>query len=153
MHRAPVRPVLLLVSAVLALCCASCQKGPRFYPVRGYVFVNGKPAEGASVVFHPQDGADLQPAQPAAVVQKDGSFALQTWVVQQRVLKTGAPAGRYLVTCVWYPPDLDKYLGMEVLPDKLGGRYAVPKQSGLRAEVPERATELPPFELELPTRK
>ena len=88
-----------------------------------------------------------KPVQPSAIVRADGSFELRSYLVQERVVKEGAPAGQYLVTCTWYPPDLEKYLGMEKLPDKLLGKYADPKSSGLRADVPGAPTELPPFQL------
>jgi hypothetical protein len=149
MRYAAIRSRPLLLVALLTLCGPSCRGGgKRFYAVRGHVFVNGQPAAGVQIVFHPDGAVDAQAVQPSAVVGKDGSFALQSWVVDQRALKKGAPAGRYLVTCIWYPPDLDKYVGREVLPDRLQGRYAVPKDSGLRAEIPEQAIELPPFQLE-----
>jgi hypothetical protein len=113
------------------------------------VFADGKPAEGVMVIFHPLDDPDPQPVQPSAVVQPDGSFELRSYLVQQRALKEGAPAGKYAVTGTWYPADLQNHLGKENLPDKLHGRYADPKSSGLRAEVPEAATELPPFEVKV----
>jgi hypothetical protein len=149
MRRVPVRPGSLLVVLIL-LGVSSCQGGKRFYPVRGYVFVDDKPAEGVTIIFHPLDDSGPKPVQPSAVVQADGLFVLNSYLVQERVLKEGAPAGQYRVTCTWYPTDLQKYLGMENLPDKLQGRYADPKTSGLQAEVSEGPNELPPFELKIP---
>ena len=102
----PRRAAALLVPALLAACCVSCGGGKRFHPVRGKVFADGKPAEGVMVVLHPADDADPQPVQPTGVVGADGSFELRTYVVQDRVVKEGAPAGQYRVTCTWYPPDL-----------------------------------------------
>jgi hypothetical protein len=150
MEGIPLRPMPWLVAVLLALGGSSCQGGKRFYPVHGQVFADGKPAEGVMIVFHSLDASDPQPVQPSAIVQADGSFVLRSYLVQQRDLREGAPAGSYRVTCTWYPPDLGKYLGAEKLPDKLAGRYADPKTSGLQAEVAERPTELPPFRLEMP---
>jgi hypothetical protein len=148
MGRASLRATLLAATALAALCCSSCQGGKRFYPVRGRVLVNGQPAAGVSIVFYPVDDPDPKPVTPSAIVQADGSFELKSFVVQERVLKDGAPAGTYQVSCVWYPPDLQKYLNAgAALPDRLQGKYADPKASGLRADVPEQPTELPPFEL------
>jgi hypothetical protein len=138
------------VSVLVALCGSSCQGGKRFYPVHGRVFADGKPAEGVTVILHPVNDPDPKPVQPSAVVRADGSFELNSFLLEQRVLKEGAPAGQYLVTCTWYPPDLQNYLGREVLPDKFHGRYADPKSSGLRAEVAEGPTELPSFQLTVP---
>jgi hypothetical protein len=151
MGRAPVRTVLLAGAAFAALCCASCGKGKPYYPVRGHVFVNGKPAEGVSIVLFLTDDTDAKPVQPSAIVQADGSFEIKTYVVHERTLKEGAPAGQYQVSCVWYPPDLQKYVNaMMALPDRLHGKYSDPKASGLKAEVLEQPTELPPFELTTP---
>jgi len=141
-------PLVLLVLATL--CCVSCSSGTPCYPVRGKVFVNGKAAEGVTVVFHPIDDPDPNPVQPSAVVSADGSFALRSYFVKDRVLKDGAPAGKYRVTCVWYPADLQKYLAQEKLPDKLNGRFANPKTTELKAEVLEKDNELPTFQLTVP---
>ncbi len=149
MSRILPQPLRLLVLGLLLTGVLSCQGGKRFYPVRGHVFADGKPAEGVTIVFHPLDDPDPQPVQPSAVVQADGSFVLRSYVVQQRALKEGAPAGKYAVTCVWYPADLQNYLGRENLPDQLHGKYADPKSSVLRAEIPEAGTELPPFEVKV----
>jgi hypothetical protein len=149
MRIVPPRTVPLLASVLIVLCCSSCQKSRPFYPVHGHVFANGKPAAGVTIILHPLDNSDPQPVQPSAIVEADGSFVLRSYLVQQRLLKEGAPAGQYLVTCIWYPPDLEKYLGTEILPDKLNGKYADPKTSGLRAEVAEGPTELPPFQVKI----
>jgi hypothetical protein len=147
MQRPTFRPALRLMLVLTALCCASCQGGKVCYPVRGQVFVNGQPAAGVMVVLHAIDDPDPNPVQPSGVVQADGSFTLKSFFVQDRVLKEGAPAGKYRVTCVWYPADLQKHLGQEKLPDKLQGHYADPKTSGLQVEVLERETELSSFQL------
>ncbi len=139
------RPALL-ACGLLALCFTSCDRGKRFYPVTGKVFVDGKPGEGVMVIFHPLQESD-PPLLPQALVGADGSFTLQSWIVDERVLEQGAPPGEYHVTCVWYPPDLQKYLGNATLPDRLNGKYEDRNKSQLRAKVAETATELPPFEL------
>jgi hypothetical protein len=140
--------VAWLVAIAVVSLFSSCSSGPRFHPVRGQVFVNGKPAEGVLVVFNP-DGPTNSAGQPSGHVRADGSFELRTYVVRDRITKDGALAGAYLVTCVWYPEDLHNYIGkMEQLPDKLNGRYANPKTTSLTAEVAEGPTVLPPFQLE-----
>ena len=147
------RHLRVWVAAPLALAVvslfSSCNSGPRFYPVRGHVFVNGKPAEGVLVIFHP-DGPDGCAVQPSGHVRADGSYELRTFLVKERVTKDGAIAGSYRVTCTWYPEDLQKYLGNEHLPDKLRGKYADPKTTSLTAEVAEGPTEVPPFQLDAP---
>jgi hypothetical protein len=148
MGRVSVRAALLATTALAAFCCSSCGGGKKFYPVHGHVFVNGKPAEGVMIVLHPVDDPDPKPVQPTARVQADGSFELKSFLVDRRVLKDGAPAGKYLVSCIWLPADLSGY-GPESAPDRLQGRYSNPKASDLRAEVHEGPTELPPFELKV----
>jgi hypothetical protein len=104
-----------------------------------------------TIIFQPlQDSDPDHPLRPTAIVEADGSFVLKTWVLEHKVLKEGAPAGQYFVSCVWYPPNLQEYLGGESLPDKFGGKYVDAKKSGLRAEVAEGPTEVPRFNLEMP---
>jgi hypothetical protein len=146
MGRHTARTGLIAATALAALCCSSCGGGKRFYPVRGTVLANGKPAYGVLIVLHPENDPSLKPLQPSATVRADGSFEMKTYVYDEQAVKDGAPAGKYVVTCVWWPLDRSGY-GAENLPDKLQGRYSNPKTSALRAEVLEGPTELPTFEL------
>jgi hypothetical protein len=104
-------------------------------PVKGKVLLEGKPVSGAIVVFHPQDGADPKAPRPQARTGSDGTFTLSTFKPHD-----GALAGRYAVTVLWQ----DGEEGTNLLP----ARYASPKTSGLRAEIKEGTTELPPFPLQ-----
>jgi hypothetical protein len=70
-------------------------------------------------------------------VGTDGRFRLTTYAQDD-----GAPPGRYAVTVFWAVPakggdNFDRFLVHQ--------RYLTPATSGLTADVPERATELPPF--------
>jgi hypothetical protein len=144
------RWLLLTAVACIAISTTSCGAGKKFYPVHGHVFVDGKPAEGVSIMLYLVDDPDPKPIQPSATVAADGSFELKSFVLTERVVKDGAPPGQYQVSCVWYPPDVQKYIAaMAPLPDKLHGKYADAKTSGLKATIPEQPTELPPFELNL----
>ena len=148
-RRVTARAILLVVGlpATLVLCSA-CQKGQPFYPVRGQVFVAGKPAEEALVVFHPVEDTDPPALRPSARVQADGSFTLRSYDPKTcPTPKDGAPAGEYRVTVTWVPANYTEY--RNVLPDKLQGRYSDPKTSGLRAVVKGEPNELPPFQLDL----
>src|SRR5437762_3065249 len=117
MRRPCVRSVRFAAVALAVLCSSSCNKGKQFYPVHGRVMANGKPAEGVLIVLHPVDDTDPKAVQPSATVQADGSFELKTFLVDQRVIRDGAPAGQYLVSCVWWPADRSGY-GPESMPDK-----------------------------------
>lgn len=135
----------------VVVLCPACQKGPRYYPVHGQVFLDGQPAEGALVVFHPAADPGPQALRPFAYVQADGSFTLRTYSPADGTTTDGAPPGDYLVAINWFPPNVRDY--RSVIPDKLQGRYGDPKTSGLRAQVREEPNELPPFQLTLKKRE
>lgn len=140
---------LRAVLALAVLCCASCGGGKKFYPVRGSVLVNGKPAEGVTVVFSLQNDTDREPLRPSAGTLADGSFEISTYLTKDRAVKVGAPAGSYVVSCFWLPPNAGSMGAGQEVPDRLQGKYINPKNSTLRADVPEHAVELPPFQLEV----
>src|SRR5262245_26228369 len=92
-----VRRVGAGVVAVGCLALAGCgADGPPLHPVTGKVLVDGKPAEHATVTFHPAGGGADAP-KPRATVKADGSFALTTHTTGD-----GAPAGEYAVTVEWW---------------------------------------------------
>jgi hypothetical protein len=105
------------------------------------VFYKGKPAEGARVTLVPLEGVADTP-NPGAQVRKDGSFRLSTFRSHD-----GAPDGRYAVTIV-YPSPARKVDDENAGPDLLGGRYADPKTTPLRADVRDGPNDLEPFRLE-----
>jgi hypothetical protein len=106
------------------------------FPVRGEVFVNGRPAAGAVVVFHPEhEPADPNGPRPRATVRADGSFELGTHAAAD-----GAPAGSYIVTVAWRPGGGEG--------DRLGGLYADPARPRLTTVVLKGPNELPRFRLD-----
>jgi hypothetical protein len=111
------------------------------YPTSGQVFVKGKPAEGAYIVFHPQDGGDSKVPRPYATTNAEGKFQLTTYE-----LEDGAPAGNYKVSIVWRP--MPKSQLEAEGPDRLGGKYSNPASSGLAVEIgKEPNNTLKPFQL------
>ncbi len=138
--------VTLLLAAAGAVGClypsGGGASGPRAeFPVRGYVFVNGRPAAGALVVFHPEhDPTGRIGPRPQAVVREDGSFGLRT-----AEASGGAPAGNYVVTVVWKAGELGA--------DRLGGLYADPTHPRLTTAVLKGPNDLPPFHLDEPGRQ
>ncbi len=145
MMPALLRAALLATAGLAALSLSSCQKSLRLYPVRGQVFVDGQPAEGARVMFHPaNDSNPLAPA-PAGFVKADGSFEMATYIDAEHSARPGALAGEYLVSVRWFPLDTGKY--KSEIPDKLGGKYADPNTTGLRIQVREQENMLEPFQL------
>jgi hypothetical protein len=132
--------------ASLALLLSSCGggDGPVLHPVRGTVLYEDKPAEGATVVFHPVNGTPDSP-RPSGVVGKDGTFTLRTHPHGE-----GAPEGNYVVLVTWFeaagpakkegrdPPDPKS---------KLSEHYTDAAKSGLKATVKPGENKLEPFKL------
>lgn len=69
------------------------------YPVEGMLFVEGKPAAGAQVIFHPIEEFHESTCRAAAIVGPDGRFQLRTLDARY-----GAPAGKFAVTVLWNRP-------------------------------------------------
>ena len=79
MGRSTARAVLLTIAALAALCCSSCQGGQRFYPVRGTVLANGKPAYGVLIALHPEDDTGPKALRPSATtIRNTGAFFVPT---------------------------------------------------------------------------
>ncbi len=136
----------LLSALGMVLVAASChsskrdQPGKPLHPVRGLVFVQGKPAVGAEVLFIPEnEPADPKDPRPRATVESDGSFKLSTYGAHD-----GAPAGNYRVIITWPGGVLPS--GQEEPEDKLLGRYDA-ANSRLKATVKEGPNDLPPYKL------
>jgi hypothetical protein len=124
----------------LALLAAACggPDGPKPYPVKGVVKVNGEPAAGAMVAFYATTPFD-KTIIPTAVTEEDGSFTLTTYAP-----KDGAPAAEYEVAVTWP----ESRSGWRVGEDRLRKAFADPKTSGLRARVEAKSdNDLPLFEL------
>jgi hypothetical protein len=129
-------------AALVALLACSCNSSPALYPVRGSVFVDGKPAEGAVVVFHRVGETALNARKPSGRVGKDGTFTLTT-----HTSGDGAEAGEYLVAIAWLGDASRINSTTGEVPVRLSPKYADPKSSNLRATVKEGTNELPPYRL------
>ena len=65
----------MFVVVVLIICpTTGCNRSPNIVPVKGTVLLDGKPLEGAAVLFHPK--ADERPA--VGITDKRGTFHLTT---------------------------------------------------------------------------
>ncbi len=130
------RKVVVCVTAGLLLACAACNKN-KSYPVSGKMTYRGTPASGA-VVFFCRQGTDAINEPPImGVVREDGSFSLGK----------GAPPGEYGVVILWKQQCSGPSTGRRCCYDKLGRRYADPKNPRLHAEIKAGTNDLPPFEL------
>jgi predicted small lipoprotein YifL len=134
------------VIASIAIALTGCgSKGPTLLPVTGSVTVDGKPANGATLIFHPTDKE--MKLIPAATTDENGKFQLATSA------KVGVPAGAYDVTVVWPDPSVQPTAAQKMQglgdpgPDLLNGKYAKKGASGLKTEITSSTKELPPFAL------
>ncbi len=131
-----------LRTALLAIVCCipvACNKpAAELFPVRGEVFLEGKPAAGASVVFHPVD-EDAGTA-AYATVQEDGSFELSTYGERD-----GAEPGKYLVTLSWRD---EKKVDDEIVngPDRFNDRFSNPKTTTIKVTVVEGENVVPRYD-------
>lgn len=128
-----------------SLCLAGCggQDRAATYPVSGSLFVDGRPAAGARLIFHP---AQATPAViPTARVKDDGSYQATSYDSFD-----GAPPGEYRVTVTWPAPKpagaaIDEPDG----PDRLKGRYAKVNGSPWKITVKAETNELQPIRIRL----
>jgi hypothetical protein len=144
--------VSVFLCAVVLLPGAGCGSAtPGLVNVSGKVTVDGQPAEGAVLLFHPE-GAPQGPVS-SAVAQADGTFKMVTDGNQ------GIPEGRYRVTATWPDPAVKPSdgvggfgegfgLSFEPGPDLLKGRYVSRDQSDLSVTIEKGTRELEPFELQ-----
>ncbi len=150
--------VASVASVVFLLGCSGTDKWaerlPETVEARGVVLLDGKPVEGASVVFVPVDPSGHQ---AYAVTDEDGEFELRAFPA-----KSGAVPGKYKVTVsktVETGEEVAEELGGESETDEgpvdratvkkakqawanaLPAKYANPKTSGLTAEIPPEGTD------------
>src|SRR4051812_11018169 len=120
---------LLAAGALVVLVSACGNRGPRLYPVKGSVRINGEPAKDVNVAFIPaslpEGGAT--PLSPAAVTGEDGSFRLMSFKPGD-----GALPGDYRVIVIYPMNRFNKHLSGI---DRLRGKFADPKRSGLTAKL------------------
>jgi hypothetical protein len=123
----------ILLAGLAAAGCGGDGR-PARYPASGKVTVNGQPAAGALVVFHPKAADRANDPKPFATAADDGTFKLTTHDPDD-----GAPAGEYGVTVVWNVKAKESKIsigdGGGPLVDKLGGRYGDPRGPKLSATV------------------
>jgi len=134
----------LLAFGWLSGCGSS---GDRLVPVSGRVLVDGKPAAGAAIVFHPADAANG--THPVAQADANGDFRLTT-------IRSGdgAAPGAYRVTLTWYvsPPRKKGLEGEEspvrnLIPDKYARSESTPISTTIHSDTNE------PVRIEISTRR
>jgi hypothetical protein len=135
--------VLALAFLAVALLTPACSRNSHkpVHPVRGQVLLEGKPAAGATVAFHPVGGAAEAP-RPSAQTDDQGFFSLTSYASGD-----GAPEGEYAVTVTWFRPYTTRNLsdGDPNTRNVVPARYANPATTELRATVSTGDNELQPF--------
>lgn len=127
------------------LVSSGCGSGPELIQVVGKITVDGQPAPGAVLLFHPT--AAGQTSVSSATAKEDGTFTITTNTL------SGIPVGTYTVTASWpdpehTPSDAEKMMGTaEPGKDLLKGRYILREKSQLSVTVESTMAELPSFDL------
>lgn len=135
---------MLLAVMALAVCGCGRQKDrwlaarPATTPASGEVTFEGKPLDGAIVVFQPTAPGGIG---ASAVTDAQGKFELKTFPPE-----AGAVPGAYSVTVLKTAmpsggggnnDESQPVLVVSVIPSK----YSIPTESGLNAHIPEDGTE------------
>jgi hypothetical protein len=145
------RLAAFVTSAAALLVVAGCGSGRiPTYLVQGTVLVDGRPAEGAIVIFCPVDAIpEAEHLRPAGKADSSGQFALTTFEPSD-----GAPTGQYKVLVKWPAPTPSSTTdregrpgGASKGPDRLRGKYYNTETTPLTATIEEQFNELPPFDL------
>jgi len=130
-----VATVLLCLAGTVTLASCSDKEYVEVpvYPASGTLTVEGEPAYGAYVTFHPVDDVGMTKGnRPFTRVSEDGTFTVTTYDTGD-----GLPKGNYNVTVTW--PEDPEARGPS--PDRLNGRYADPESSGLGVTIDEGGNE------------
>jgi len=119
------------------------------YQVEGTLFVEGKPAAGAQVIFHPVEEFNESTCRAIATVGPDGRFALRTLDNRH-----GAPAGKFAVTVDWNRPlkpgeDLSPQETASLVPPRFQKPHTTPLRVSIRPKQSARdataVVQLPPL--------
>jgi hypothetical protein len=133
----------LALSILAFALSAGCNKQIKTYPVSGEIYVDGKPAESATIYLIPSgDMADKMP-RPFGQTDKDGKFTLSTFKELD-----GAPAGEYVAIFQW-PEQSGGIFNRSIMDgrDRLGGAYYNKDTSQIHVTIEKQPTNLPRFEL------
>lgn len=116
---------MMLIAGLAGLLAGCSRPAETGVPVEGRVQVNGKPAAGAIVTFHPVNAAP-NAERPSGQVAEDGSYRVPA-----------AAPGEYRVTVAWYTASARKgvYSDEAVLVSQLPPAYNRPDATPLKATV------------------
>ena len=127
----------------LLLCYASIAtfigcSGSALSPTSGTVMVNGQPAEGALLVFHPKTNHEsVGSLRPYAVVGPTGEFQVSTFTPHD-----GIPPARYDVTLFWGQDGTT-----EQSPDRLRNKYMSPSSPVCTIDITRGVNKMEPIDV------
>lgn len=132
----------LLLVYVLGCCIVSGCGGTSLQQLSGSITVNGAPAVGALVIYHPQGAGKIA----TGVADADGKYQLVTDA------EVGVTPGKYQITVTWPDPNHKQEAGSllspassEPGPDVLKGKFARKEASTLSADITTDIKDLPPI--------
>ena len=140
-------PSALLIASIAVVASGCKNSDEPLVPFSGRVLVDGKPAAGAAIAFHPADASNG--THPVAQVDVNGDFQLTT-------IRSGDGAlpGEYRVTLTWYvsPPRKKGVEGEEspvrnLIPNKYARGETTPLTTTIRPDANE------PIRIEISTRR
>ena len=136
--------ILASVSSIVFLAfLTGCGGGTKVVQVSGSVSVDGKPADGAALLFFPAGDGSVA----SATCNAEGKYKLFCDG------EPGIPQGSYSVAIRWPDPAVkptpaQKMTGMfEEGPDLLKGKYESKQKTTLKADITASTSELPLFDL------
>ncbi len=127
-------------AALLLLSFTACTgSNPSVVAASGLVKTkDGRPCEGAFIVFHPQEKERINDPKPVATADAMGKFVLTTFASQD-----GARPGEYGITVVW-PGAASSESQFSLSgesgnsgPDQLKGQYGDPRSPVLHFTIPD----------------
>ncbi|XZE18232.1 carboxypeptidase-like regulatory domain-containing protein [Pirellulaceae bacterium SH449] len=132
----------LQIAYLLMGCAVLGCGGTSLNKLTGTVTVDGAPAVGALVIYHPQGDGKMA----TGVADAEGKYQLVTDA------EMGVTPGKYQITLTWPDPNHKQQAGSllsqaadEPGPDLLKGKFIKKESSGLSAEVTSGLKELPPI--------
>jgi 5-hydroxyisourate hydrolase-like protein (transthyretin family) len=121
----------------VGLCLVGCNRTQYYghppHLVSGQLLVNGKPADNADIQLFPVEDWE-RAIIPQGSTDEEGRFILSTFSMED-----GAPTGEYEVAVSWPAYRHGKRFG----PDRLAGKLANHKTSGVRVRIEDSTSELP----------
>jgi hypothetical protein len=140
-QRAIVPVVLIAITAAIgvqhwsAAAEPSAREPQPVVPVEGMALVDGKPAAGATLTFHPLFAVGGVAERPTATVGRDGRFLVGTYAAAD-----GAPVGPYVVTLEYRPrgaaDDASAPPAAEPLPQAFRSRFTTPLKVNIPPDSP-----------------